>query len=88
MRFKSTVLGYVQALSVVRGDQEWSNDWFTGSFSSIAPSRLKPHCSLARLGFAMRFKTAALVPGTKISSITSMPVNEDKKSQRHLELAT
>ncbi len=27
---------------------------------SLSPCRLKPHCSLAMLGFAMRFKTAVL----------------------------
>ena len=60
MRFKAAVLCYVQALRVMGGDQEWSSDWFTGGFSSIAPSRLKSHCSLATLGFAMRFKAAVL----------------------------
>jgi len=37
------------------------------------------------LGFAMRFKAAAPVAGNKIGDTTSMPVSEDKQSQRHLE---
>ena len=50
--------------------------------------RFKPPCPLVAISFAMTFKAAALVPGNKTSGITLMPVNEDKKSQRHLELAT
>ncbi len=45
---------------------------------SLSLRRLKPHCSLAALGFAMRFKAAVLVSSNKDAVLASLRVNGDK----------
>ncbi len=45
---------------------------------SLSLRRLKSPCSLAALGFAMRFKPAVLVSSNKDAVLASLRVNGDK----------